>query len=90
MDPANLEKWLHGTPGPVHIVGDARETALNALQGTTIEAVGINTADFPDAAVLAELASKRWSNEQPTTLPAPLYLRPPDAKLPKNGGRLRP
>jgi tRNA threonylcarbamoyladenosine biosynthesis protein TsaB len=36
--------------------------------------------------VLAELAAQADKNQQP---PSPVYVRPPDAVLPKNAGRLR-
>lgn len=42
---------------------------------------------LPSATVLAELAAARPLSDRS---PRPLYVRPPDAALPKNGGRLRP
>ncbi|MFL2770818.1 MAG: tRNA (adenosine(37)-N6)-threonylcarbamoyltransferase complex dimerization subunit type 1 TsaB [Rhodospirillaceae bacterium] len=41
----------------------------------------------PDPRVLAALAAAR---SDPINPPSPLYVRPPDATLPKSGGRLRP
>ncbi|MGB1876490.1 MAG: tRNA (adenosine(37)-N6)-threonylcarbamoyltransferase complex dimerization subunit type 1 TsaB [Rhodospirillaceae bacterium] len=41
----------------------------------------------PNAAVLAKLAATR---PIPQTPPRPIYVRPPDAIAPKDGGRLRP
>jgi tRNA threonylcarbamoyladenosine biosynthesis protein TsaB len=40
-----------------------------------------NVSPLPDARVVAEIASAR--NPEPGKLPGPLYLRAPDAKLPK-------
>lgn len=44
---------------------------------------------YPDPVVLARLASDRHAAGAALP-PEPLYLRPPLAKLPKDGGRLRP
>ncbi len=90
MEPASLGSWLQDMPGPVHIVGDAAPEALAALRDTPIDAVVIDAPQIPDAAVMCTLAARRWSTGDPLTPPSPLYLRPPDAKLPRDGGRLRP
>ena len=42
---------------------------------------------YPDARVLAEIAANQ---PEPDHQPRPVYVRPPDAALPKSGGRLRP
>ena len=93
MEPEDLGPWLAARPGllrPLGIVGDAGAQALAALAGTPTEAFIVEAPDVPDAAVLAELAARRWPVGEPLNPPSPLYLRPPDAKLPRNGGRLRP
>lgn len=41
----------------------------------------------PSAAILAELAAAQTPGDRS---PRPLYVRPPDAAVPKHGGRLRP
>ena len=42
---------------------------------------------YPDAMVLAAIAANR---PVPDHQPRPVYVRPPDAALPKSGGQLRP
>ncbi len=72
-------------PGPTLVAGDACEAAARHLDGA--EALPI----LPDAVHVAEIAAERWERgERDGAFPEPLYLRPPDAALPKNGGRLRP
>ncbi|HJN25798.1 MAG TPA: tRNA (adenosine(37)-N6)-threonylcarbamoyltransferase complex dimerization subunit type 1 TsaB [Rhodospirillales bacterium] len=90
IEPANLGQWLQDIPGPVHVVGDAATLAVAALKETSIEAHAPEANDVPDATVIAALAAARWSPDAPPPTPSPLYIRPPDAKLPRNGGRLRP
>jgi tRNA threonylcarbamoyladenosine biosynthesis protein TsaB len=75
--------------GPVVIVGDIAEriaVKLNKSGTKTTVAPGLG---IPDAAIVAEIAAARWSPEHELPSPEPLYLRPPDAKIPKDGGRLR-
>lgn len=71
--------------GRVVLVGDAAERALEMLAGH--DAVLSAAAPLPDAALIARIAAGRLQNHQ--EMPQPLYLRPPDAKLPKAQGRLR-
>lgn len=86
--PENLASRLSDIPGPLNIVGDAAAVALDALEG--LETAVIEGHTVPDAAILAELAAGRFTPGDDISVPAPLYLRPPDAKLPRDGGRLRP
>jgi len=90
MDPAILGGWLQDVPGPIYVVGDARELATAVLIEAGLETNVIEAPEVPDAAVVADLASRRWTPGDILQAPTPLYLRPPDAKLPKDGGRLRP
>ena len=70
------------------LVGDAQgivaphliEAGWKVRQSSTI---------FPDAEILAGLAEARWKPGASYLPPTPLYLRPADAIIPKNGGRLR-
>ncbi|MDA1088812.1 MAG: tRNA (adenosine(37)-N6)-threonylcarbamoyltransferase complex dimerization subunit type 1 TsaB [Proteobacteria bacterium] len=78
------------TGGRVVIAGDAGPRAVAALDGAGLEVALSNAPEAPDAGTLAALAASRWSPETPIERPRPLYLRPPDAKVPKDGGRLRP
>ena len=90
VDPAILGEWLQDVPGPIHVVGDARMLATAALIEAGLETIVIETPVVPDGSVIAELAFCRWIPGDILEPPLPLYLRPPDAKLPKGGGRLRP
>lgn len=44
----------------------------------------------PNAKAVAMLAAERGLPTDPNQRPSAFYIRPPDAALPKNGGRLRP
>tara|TARA_B100000686_G_C16698645_1_gene922041 strand:- start:467 stop:1171 length:705 start_codon:yes stop_codon:yes gene_type:complete len=70
------------------LVGDAQDLVAPYL----IEAgwnIKKSLSIFPDAAILAGLAEARWKLGLPYRPPKPLYIRPPDASIPKNEGRLR-
>jgi len=77
--PGLVESILPG--GPIVVAGNAAETVLQALQQTDVSLS--NGPALPDAAVLARIVASCIAPFQ-TDLepPAPLYLRPPDAKLP--------
>ncbi len=75
---------------PLTVVGDATATAMKILTAAGIAARAAAAPGLPDAARLAEIAAGRWQPGQAVDPPLPLYLRPPDAKLPRHGGRLRP
>lgn len=79
-----------GPNGPVLVAGDAADRSAEALQAGGAEVILSTAPGAPDAASVAALAAQRWSAEMLPGPPGPLYLRPPDAKTPKNGGRLRP
>lgn len=65
--------------------GDAQPLAEALLTDGTLQRwCGDRLAD---PVILAELASHRAPEN---TVPTPLYIRPPDAALPANGGQLRP
>jgi tRNA threonylcarbamoyladenosine biosynthesis protein TsaB len=89
MEPEKLGRWLADVPGPIGVVGDAAAQSLAALADTHKNAFAIDAPGVADARVVATLASRRWSPGDQVATAAPLYLRPPDAKLPRNGGRLR-
>lgn len=84
--PGDLDKFT----GPILLAGDAAPRVLEAMREKGISAELSSAPSMPDAAVLAGLAAVLWSPEKKQTKPRPLYLRPPDAVRPKNGGRLRP
>ncbi len=88
--PGDLEAML--PEGPIVFVGDGSARAIAAIGG---ERAILSTAfSAPNAEVLAILAGARFTafkargEEWPAA--EPLYLRPPDAKIPAGGGRLRP
>lgn len=69
------------------VVGDAAERVLEQLDSTAIRG---HSGDIPDAKQVAFLAWRQAQSGVAFSAPSPLYLRPPDAALPENGGRLRP
>jgi tRNA threonylcarbamoyladenosine biosynthesis protein TsaB len=76
--------------GRVVVAGDATARALEALRDGRIDAVAGTAPTAPDARTVAAMAAARWSVGAPLKPLRPLYLRPPDAIKPKDGGRLRP
>lgn len=72
------------------VIGDAADLALDALAAAGLEARRGTASGIPDAAIVAVMAAEHWSSETPSPPPEPLYIRPPDAVKPRNGGRLRP
>ena len=72
------------------IAGDAAARAITALgaEGSGLRAVA--DAGVPDARHVAAIAAARFRPGMELPPLAPLYLRPPEARLPKAGGRLRP
>jgi tRNA threonylcarbamoyladenosine biosynthesis protein TsaB len=90
VEPEKLDQCLSNISGSIAIVGDATPVVIAALSEKNIDAFPINAPGIPDAWALATLAARRWKIGDSLTMPAPLYLRPPDAKLPRDGGKLRP
>ncbi len=84
--PGELATLVAGDP--VTLVGDAAKTAAEALAEAGRQVRLADAPGYPDARVIAAIAAGRWDGKAET--PDPLYLRPPDARLPKAGGRLRP
>jgi tRNA threonylcarbamoyladenosine biosynthesis protein TsaB len=84
--------------GSYVLVGDAAERALEWVRGVGMDAVLSAAPPLPNPAIIAERAALQLrrgilgdASSAPSALsaPEPLYLRPPDAKLPKAEGRLR-
>ena len=69
--------------GPVVVVGDAAEQAMEALARAGVGAVVSAASGTPDAGRIAAIAAERWTPSAPREPPSPLYLRPPDVTLPK-------
>lgn len=70
-------------------VGDAAERAQDMLAEHDVVAHLSAASSLPDTRIVAEIAARRFAPQAKTVAPEPLYLRPPDAKLPKNAGRAR-
>jgi len=85
-----LAELLRADPGPVLVAGDAATRVLAALKGSGLEAGESSAPGVADAAIVAEITARRWRPGQAVPPPRPLYLRPPEAKVPAAGGRLRP
>ena len=66
---------------PVLCVGTGAVLLVERLVGAGRDAVSAQAAPLPDARCVAEIAAARGVTED--RLPGPLYLRAPDAKLPK-------
>lgn len=69
-----------GEAGTIRLAGDAQERAAAALVGSGLTAEPLAEVRLPTAADVARLAAKRAAEASPGAVPAPLYLRPPDAK----------
>ena len=84
LAPPDLAAWVGDRP--TLVVGDAPEEAMSGL--LALPRVSRGASRTVDPGILARLAVARWCAG--TALPAdPLYLRPPEAKLPARRG-LRP
>ena len=80
---------VRGAGGVLTLAGDAAPRVGEVLSAEGHQ-VRQSEIAHPDAAVLAAMAARRWHPGQTVARPVPLYLRPPDAVVPKDGGRLRP
>ena len=86
--PDDVLSLLPEKSGPVLVAGDCYERMREALNSKGYEAHQ-SSAYLPDARFVAEIAAERGLKDY-KGVPSALYIRPPDAALPKNGGRLRP
>jgi len=75
--------------GSATLIGDAAERATDLLVEAGLSVHPNFAHGIPDAAHVAALAADKMSKGQPLHELRPLYLRPPDAVVPKHGGRLR-
>lgn len=64
----------------VLLVGDAAQRAEGMLAQSGLEVHSSTAPSLPDPGIIATIAAQRWPTTQ--DVPKPLYLRPPDAKLP--------
>lgn len=92
VDDAGLAALLGGVDfcrREMVVVGDAAVRACDMLAGHGIVAHLSTASALPDTRVVAEIASGRLAGALVDGPPEPLYLRPPDARLPKHAGRAR-
>ena len=89
INPSMLGEWLENAPTPITIVGDAKERATEELVKRGFKNINVGLDDVPKASTLVKMAFQRWNPRVSLAAPSPLYLRQPDAKLPKLEGRLR-
>jgi len=73
----------------VTLVGDSSPRLIPFFEEAGIT-VSESAHKLPDAYHIATLAAQRLAATTEISRPEPLYIRPPDAAIPKNGGRLRP
>ncbi len=95
LDPATVPDSL--PPGPVLIAGDGGPALVHALEGCGEAGEGPEkrirfsaAMAPPDAAHVAALAAQALAGADSSHLfapPRPLYIRPPDARLPDRGRR---
>ncbi|NKB45935.1 MAG: tRNA (adenosine(37)-N6)-threonylcarbamoyltransferase complex dimerization subunit type 1 TsaB [Alphaproteobacteria bacterium] len=71
----NSQSWI--------LVGDGAARVHPHAKSSVV----LGDVTVANAAILAQLAASRPLPESP---PGPVYVRPPDAIVPKHGGRLRP
>jgi len=76
-----------GLVGGTEIVGDAQDEAMEYLKGDFIKS---SASKVTDARYVAGVAERIVLSGAGLGDISPLYLRPADAIVPKNGGRLRP
>lgn len=87
---AQLPEAVTLPTGSFLIAGDGAARLLEALPAEArSRATLLADHALPDAAIVARLAAARLASGDAIVSPRPLYLRPPDAKLPQDGGRIR-
>lgn len=74
----------------VVITGDATGRAMDFLIESGVEVINGNVAFHTDARGMAAIAINKFVGGMALGSLKPLYIRPPDATLPKNSGSLRP
>ncbi len=87
--PDVLAECAAAIEGPILLCGDAAGPVSEILRAGGRDVAISGTGPWPDPAVVAAIAAAR-AGTSGVLPPEPLYLRPPLATLPKDGGRLRP
>lgn len=91
--PDALSGWLKdhvpSSTGRIHIAGDRADQAADLLTLRSWKVGDIYAVPAADIRTIAVLgaAAHEGANDRSAT---PVYLRPPDAAVPKNGGKIRP
>lgn len=76
--------------GDFALAGDGAARLYAALPGESrARAQLLDAYVVPDASVVARLAAEHLARGEAAPSPRPFYLRPPDAKLPRDGGRIK-
>lgn len=90
--PTCLNQWVSDLAStyPYILLGDAAERAQGLLGDDRVSLGPAGAPTVPDAQYVAECALANVKANKSGLDPKPLYLRPPDAVVPVNGGRLRP
>lgn len=76
-----------GLVGRTEVVGDAKDRVMDFLKGDFIKS---SASGITDARFVASVAERIALSGAELADTSPLYLRPADAVIPKNGGQLRP
>ena len=92
IHPNEINAWLslNISGQEVSIVGNAVDLAVSFLKKGSWKINMIEHSGVPDAQTVATFSFARWKLGVPLREPIPIYIRPPDAKMPKSEGRLRP
>jgi len=74
--------------GRISVGGNARDAVLRALAGRNPRPEPLDGPIQPDAAIVAAMGAERHAScgANISAAPRPLYLRPPDARLPSASG----
>lgn len=82
LEYGEIAAWVNGK-GDFAIIGDGVELIESFLQDKSLGYLVERDVKLPDASMVAIVAFEKIKNGRYNTNPAPLYIRPPDAKLPK-------
>lgn len=87
--PENVVKLLPEDCKKVVVCGDSFTRLKDLLEDREVKAV-CSDVTLPEARYVAQIAAAKGLPDADQARPSAFYIRPPDAALPKNGGRLRP
>ncbi len=88
---SDIKNWVSTLDhsGPFTLIGDASARAIGFFDHSSLVITQGAAIGVPDAKHVAALTAEKYTAGIRMLEPTPLYLRPPDAVVPKNGGRLR-